>query len=108
MYGEGERAEHVGEGAMAHVETASVSAEGGHYHPFAVARKAASAHRASPSAHAGDRVQMARDLARGGIRLRLMAEQQRSDCQCCSRGPAHAGGWFGIVIAGDPDPVAPA
>src|SRR5215471_13024182 len=65
MRGEGERAEHIGEGTVAHVEAAGIGAERRHHQARAVARKTAPAHAAPARAQARHRMQVACDLARG-------------------------------------------
>src|SRR5215213_6551583 len=93
---------------MAHIEPAGIGAEGRHHYAIAITGEAAPAHRAATSAHTRNWMQMACNLARGRICLRFMTKDQRAYRQCRGGSPAHAGGRFGIVITGDPDPVAPA
>ena len=50
---------------------------------------------------------MAGDLAIG-VLFRLVAKRQRADLERRQKPPADAFGRFGIVVAGDPDPVAAA
>ena len=56
--------------------------------------------------HARDRMQVAGDFAVGAGRL--VAEHERADRERGGRRSAQPGGRLGIVVAGDPDPVAPA
>ena len=106
--GEGKRAEQAGDRAVAHVEAAGIGAECRHDQPAPVAGKAAPAHRAAALRHARQRMQMAGDLAVAGIGRRLVAKHQRAERQNVGETAADAVGEIGIVIAGDPDPVAAA
>ena len=54
-----------------------------------------------------DRMQMAGDLAAGALG-RLVAEGERAERERRQEPPADAVGRIGIVVAGDPDPVAAA
>ena len=51
---------------------------------------------------------MAGDLAVGFLTLRRVAEDQRPDRKHRGRNTAEVADRFGIVVAGDPDPVAAA
>ena len=106
MRSEGQGAEHRGESLVAHIQPAGEGAEGRHHHALTVGGKAAARDCATAMRHARDRVQMAGDLARNAARQ--MAEGQRADRQFGDKAAADIGGGFGIVIAGDPDPVAAA
>ena len=106
MRGEGERAEQIGERADAHVKPAGEGAEGRHHHARVVGGKAAAAHGAAAMRDARHRMQMAADFAGGAGRQ--MTEGQRAERQRFLEHAADAVGRLGIVIAGDPDPVAAA
>ena len=109
MRGEGERAEHVGEGAVADVEAAGIGAEGRHHHALAVGGEAAAADRAAA-------LRDARRPDADGRRSRRRARRAVGSWRNISapiasvagERAADAVGRIGIVIAGDPDPVAAA
>ena len=63
---------------------------------------------ARPRARSRQRMQMAGDLAVARTRGRLVAEGQRPERQHLGKAAADAVGRIGIVVAGDPDPVATA
>src|SRR6185437_892762 len=104
--GELERAENIGKGRVTHIQTAGKSAEGGQDHPRLVGGEAAAANGAPAMRNARDRVQMPGDLA--GSAFRLMAEGQTAHGEAAMESATNVGRRIGIVIAGDPDPVASA
>ena len=83
-------------------------AESGHHDARAVADKAAPAHRAATRAHARNRMQVARNLARRRAGGRLVPEHQRADRNRVGRYTPETSDRLGIVVARDPDPLAPA
>ncbi len=105
MRGECKRAKHIGESTAAHVEASGIGAEGRHYQPLSVAREAAPTHAAAAHADARHRMQVPGDLAGGAGRL--MTECQGTNRQHCMEAATDAVGRFRVVIAGDPDPLAP-
>ena len=88
---------------MQHVQPAREGAHGRHHQPRAIGRKTAPAHRTPAPGDLGDRVKVARHLAR--LAGRLMPEDQRAEAQHLGSAPAEMGRGIGIVVALDPDPV---
>src|SRR5258708_5377754 len=78
------------------------------YRPRPVASKAAPRQGAAAPVDARGRMQMAGDFALARLRDRLVAEHQRSERQRSGEHAADAIAGIGIMIAGDPDPVATA
>ena len=108
MGGEAERAEQSEDRAIAHIEAAGIGAESRHDEAAAVAGETAPAHRAPALRDARDRMQMAGNLAVRRIVGRLVAESQRAERQGVGETAADIFRQIGIVIAGDPNPVAAA
>ena len=106
VHGERQRPEDARKGAMPHVEPACKGSEGRHHQPCAVACEAPSAHSTTTPSHAGDRMEVTGDLALGAGRF--VAENQCADRERAAKSAADARGRVGVVISGDPDPIAPA
>ena len=86
---------------------AGVGAEGGEDQPTRVGEEARPAHRAAATdGQTQLGMEVAGDLAGGGVRLRGVAEGERPEGDLREVPPAEGeGAW--VVVAGDPDPVAP-
>ena len=106
MRGKGERAEQVGKCGVAHIQSAGEGTESRHHHARLVGRKATPADGTPAMRNTRDRMQMAADLADGAGRQ--MAKGQSIERQRFGECSTNARGWLGVMIAGDPDPVAPA
>ena len=106
MRGEGKRAEQIGKGRVAHIQSAGELAKGRHHHARCVGGKAAPAHGTAALRDARDRMQMAADFAGGAGRQ--MAEGQCAEHERLAERAADAVGRFGIVVSRDPYPVAAA
>ena len=102
---QGVEPEQPGEGGVENVETARVGAERRHHHTHPVAGETAALDTAAAAADAGLGMQMAGDLA--GRAGRLVAEGDRADRDLVGDAAAEIGRQRRIVIAGDPDPIAP-
>ena len=95
--------------AVAHIEAAGIGAEGRHDQALAVAGETAPADRAAALGDPRDRMQMAGDLAFAGARRQARdGMSAEPNAKVVGKTPADAVGRIGIVIAGDPDPIAPA
>src|ERR1700722_7239448 len=108
MRTEGQRSEQRYNRAIAHVEAAGISAECRHDEAKAVTGKAAPAHRTPAPRYARQRMQMAGNFTVARLRRRFVAERQRTDRQNLRETPSNIFRRLGIVIAGDPDPIAAA
>ena len=93
------------EGAVADAQAPRIGAERRHHSAFAVSRKAAPLHGAPAGRHARLGMQVARDLA--GRAGRLVPERDRADRNFLRDHPAEIAWQRRIVIARNPDPVAP-
>jgi len=100
------RRDQVGEGGIAHVEPAGKGAERGHHQARCVRCKAAPADGAPAMRDTRHWMQMAGNFAGGAGRQ--MAERQAADGHRRLEHAADRRRRLGIVIAGDPDPVAAA
>ena len=89
---------------VANAQTPGIGAEGRHHEPLAVAGKTTPLHPSRPRGHPRLGVKMSGDFAR--LSRRLVAEHDRSDRDFARDDAAEVGGQRGIVIAGNPDPVA--
>ncbi len=106
--GEGERVEQLEDRAVAHIKTTGIGAEGRHDEAAAIAGEAPPAHRSPALRHARDRMQMACDLAVAGGLGRFVAQRQRTERKSLGEAAANIRRQIGIVIAGDPEPIASA
>ena len=105
---EGEAAEDVLEGPVANIEPARISAERRQDHPLAVADEAAAADGPPAAADPCHRMQMTGDLAVDRAGLRRVPEQQIADGQRRRETSRDMIRRIGIVVAGDPQPIAAA
>ena len=101
-------AEDVGKRPIAHIEPARIGSKGRQDHAPAVACEATPPHGFAASAHPRHRMQMTRHFAGHRAALRHVAEHQRANRQGRGEASAHLVRRVGIVVAGDPEPVAPA
>ena len=92
-------------GRVPHIEAARIGAERGHHQPLAIGREAAAADHPPALRNARHWMQVARHLAVS--RCRLMPKRQRADGKRRGKGAADTAGGFGVVVAGNPEPVAP-
>src|SRR5690606_8940557 len=81
--------------------------EGRHHQPEAATGEAAPAHRPGAAGDAGGGMEMAGDLALCRAFGRLAAENERAEREGGDMVARQALRRGGIVVAGDPDPVAP-
>src|SRR3954453_20668797 len=102
------RAEYSRKGPVSHAQPARIDTEGRHHQRHSVACEATPADRAAALHDARDRVQMPCNFAGWGVGRWLVAELECTDDKRRAERSADAFGGIGIVIAGDPDPIAPA
>src|SRR5258705_9036431 len=91
---------------MATIEPACKGSEGRHDQPCTVACKATPAHGTTMPSNAGKGMEVTGDLTLGAGRF--VAENQCADRERAAKAAADAFGRIGVVISGDPDPIAPA
>src|ERR1700761_9445364 len=104
MRGKRQRAEQRNNGAIADIQSAGESAEGGENRAASIGRKTAAAHAAAAARNTRQRMQMTGDFAIAR-RRRPMAKRQSTHRQTLDEGAADILRWIGIVIARDPDPI---
>jgi hypothetical protein len=102
---EPQRRKYLRKRRIADAEAPGVGAERRHHHALAVRGEAAPLHRAAARRHPGLGMQMTGDLAVGSGRL--VTEHNWSDCDFARHHAAEIARQRRIVIARDPDPVAP-
>src|SRR5579872_2797307 len=90
---------------VANAEAPGIGAEGRHHDALAVAGKTTPLQPARPRRDAGFWMKVACNFAHGTGRL--VAEYDRTDRDFARNDAAEIGGQRRIVIAGNPDPVAP-
>src|SRR3954453_14015729 len=90
---------------MPHVETARKGPVGRHEQRYPVARETAAAHGATASGHARHGMEVTGNLTLGAGWL--VAKNQRADRERTAKAAADTVGRVGVVISGDPDPIAP-
>ena len=106
MGGEIQRAEQHRDGAVAHVQSARVGAEGRYDEAAAIGGEAAPAERLVKQRATRLRMQMAGDPAVGGNGRRFVPEGEGAERQHFGEAATDARNLIGIVVAGDPQPVA--
>ena len=106
MRGESRRKERL-EGLIASVQSPRISAERGHDAAGFVHQKAAAPGRSSAHHHLADRMAMPADFRMRALD-RLMTQRQRPELNLFHHLAADACQARAVVIARDPDPVAPA
>src|SRR5215831_11315589 len=105
---EGKRTEYLCKSGVADIEPASVSSEGRHHQARFIANETTPCQGAPASANACHRMQMAGDFAGVRLRRRLVTKQQRPKRHRSGKNAANAVGGIGVMVAGNPDPVATA
>ena len=105
MGDEAKGAKDPGERRVADIQPSGIGAEGRHDRAMPIGGKATSLHGAPARADTRLWMQMTGDLA--GCTGRLVAEGDGADGGFLGDGAAEIGGQFGVVIAGNPDPVTP-
>src|SRR5947209_6689275 len=106
MRGEGQRTEQCDKGAVAYIESACISTERRHHHALAVSGEAAARNTTAALGDARHRMQMAGNLSVDRSRRRLVTKRQSADRQFLGDSAAETAGRVGIVIAGEPEPIA--
>ena len=93
-------------GGIEHVQSAGIGAEGGQDEAAAVAGEASPPDRFAEPGDARRGMKMTGDFAMGVAGLRLVAEPDRPDGEFVDMAAGEPVLFAGIVVAGDPDPVA--
>ena len=108
MRGKRQRTEQSDKSAVANVEPAGIGAECRHHHPLGVGGEAAPRYAAAALRDPRAWMQMADNLSIGAVRRRFMAKSKRPDCKFRGDAAADALRRIGIVVAGEPEPIAAA